>query len=192
MFKRKFCRKFVFPSHIICDEVTSAVSEDGVLTINAPKKIKESCEGAVSDKTVKSILISDETNNGLENFDVTSAKSVYNDRCSESASHNSNFLKCVDFCEHGVDEDGQTLPITKRGSFFSDPYFEDSRLVFNNAVQNIIDKSGFTSKDDDFSFYKSMLERSSNKKNQASTITESDNVYKVLKNYSLNFNTIKQ
>lgn len=179
LFKRKFCRKIVFPSHIICNEVTSAMSEDGVLTINAPKEIKECKAGTMSDEAITSFLISDDSNDELNNPNVKDSNTDHRSIHKTLGSHESDFIKCVDTCEHGVDEDSQTLPITRRGSFFTDPYFEDSRLVFKDAISNIIDKSGFNSKGDDFSFYKAMQERSSEKNNQASTITERDNVYKI-------------
>ncbi|CAL4139379.1 unnamed protein product [Meganyctiphanes norvegica] len=179
--KRKFCRKFIFPNHINCDAVTSAVSEEGVLTINAPKKIKENCKEVKSDESVKSILISHDSNHELNSSTEQNGKGKDNkESVYIQSSPNNETIKSVNDSVLYEDEDAQTLPITRRGPFFTDPYFEDSRLILNNTIKEVIGKSGSTSKDDDFSFYRSLLDRSNNKDNQTGTITECDNIYKLV------------
>ncbi|CAL4099190.1 unnamed protein product, partial [Meganyctiphanes norvegica] len=181
LFKRQFCRKFIFPSHINSEAVTSAVSEEGVLTINAPKKIKENCEEAKSEESVKSILISHDSNNGLNSSNEKSCKSEERD-ASHSISDNQNneSINSIDKSKNNDAENAKALPITRRGSFFTDPFFKDTQMEFKNTIKDFIGKSGFISKDDDFGFYRSLLERSTTKDKQAEIITESDNIYQIV------------
>lgn len=73
-----------------------------------------------------------------------------------------------------------TLPITTRGSFFSDSFFKDDWKDFQEAVSDVVSKWGDPScPADDFTHYRSLREHDLRDENQAVKLTDDKVNYKV-------------
>lgn len=72
------------------------------------------------------------------------------------------------------------LPITKKGPFFDDSFFEDSRQPFQKAVRQVLEKTNETSSQtDDLTTYRNLRQRDLKEENQAVTVDEDQKTHKV-------------
>ncbi|XP_042876734.1 protein lethal(2)essential for life-like [Penaeus japonicus] len=73
------------------------------------------------------------------------------------------------------------LPISLKGQFFSDSFFEDVRKDFETAVNEVLTRhSELRTADDQLSSYRSLRERDLNDETQAMKITEDQHGFKVV------------
>lgn len=73
------------------------------------------------------------------------------------------------------------LPITKRGQFFNDSYFEDTWKYYQDAVRDVLEKwdDNSAAATDDMTCYRRLRSRDMRDENQAITSAEDSSSYKV-------------
>lgn len=73
------------------------------------------------------------------------------------------------------------LPISTRGHFFHDAFFEDARQHFEAAVRNVLTRRGHGGSDvrDDLTSYRMLRKADLSEDSQAATVTESSNNHQV-------------
>lgn len=66
------------------------------------------------------------------------------------------------------------LPISSRGHFFSDAFFEDARQHFESAVRGVLERRGHSrsSLHDDLASYRTLRQADLSEASQAATVTE--------------------
>lgn len=76
--------------------------------------------------------------------------------------------------------DDQWLPISSKGQFFSDSFFEDVRKDFETAVNEVLSRHDIMrSANDELSCYRSLRERELKDETQAMKTTEDQHGFKV-------------
>ncbi|KAK3868592.1 hypothetical protein Pcinc_026027 [Petrolisthes cinctipes] len=176
---RTFKRNFTLPQHTDMEAVTSVMSADGILTITAPKK-KTGVSGSNTGAT-SGLKDTSTSNKGEHTASSSSTNTTRDENQSRSGQHTaSDFFRDV--------------PFKKRGRFFDDACFEDTRWDFDKRVKDILSKWG----DDDFlgdawgddtdRRHTSNLNRYRNLRNsrnlsddnQAVTVTSKDDAHKIV------------
>lgn len=73
------------------------------------------------------------------------------------------------------------LPISCKGHFFHDAFFEDARQHFEAAVRNVLDRRGHARSDahDDLASYRMLRQADLSEGSQAATVTESSTCHQV-------------
>lgn len=72
------------------------------------------------------------------------------------------------------------LPIVKRGGFFDDSFFEDSRQHFQVAIRNVLEKfNERNTQTDDLTTYRNLRQRNLKEETQAVTECDSDDIHRV-------------
>lgn len=74
----------------------------------------------------------------------------------------------------------RVLPVNKKGSFLSDPYFQDSRQDFQSSVTEVVMKSSEKdSKEDHMTIYRRLRQKTIKLENQAVSVKEDAQFQKV-------------
>lgn len=82
--------------------------------------------------------------------------------------------------QSSVSHNVNNLSIVKKGQFFNDSYFEDTRQDFQDAVQDVLTKWGDKSKPtNDINIYRELRARDLRDENQAIKSTEDQRYHKV-------------
>lgn len=85
-----------------------------------------------------------------------------------------------DNVQSSVSQNVHNLAITKKGQFFNDSYFEDTRQDFQDAVQDVLAKWGDKSKpSNDINSYRELRAKDLRDENQAIKSTEDQRYHKV-------------
>lgn len=72
------------------------------------------------------------------------------------------------------------LPIAKKGDFFNDSFFEDTRQHFQTAVHEVLQKMNIqTANTDEISTYRNLRQRELREETQAATVNEDQTTHKV-------------
>ncbi|CAL4068413.1 unnamed protein product [Meganyctiphanes norvegica] len=141
--RKYFCQRFYLPQDITIEESCAALSSDGVLAIISPK-LGDPGAAEVDDEQARKL---------------SSQQSMVEREDSHS-------LFDTEFAE------GQ-LPILRRGNFFVDGFFKDTRTAYKKVLGDILAKFG-ASAEDEVAAYNKMRAQNAQDGNQASTITETD------------------
>ncbi|XP_064079484.1 serine-rich adhesin for platelets-like [Macrobrachium nipponense] len=166
--KRSFCRRFTFPGLVKGDAVSSAMSSDGVLTVNVPKNNQR--------ETSKKV-----------NFQLQDTKEEVA-RSSSADAGEKKFVQADSRQEDDFFHDRKTsilLPISEKGSFFHDSFFESARQDFEKSVQEVLSNFGSTAMcvsdtKDSMTAYRSLREENLTQENQAVSLTEDETFHKVV------------
>ncbi|XP_047474080.1 uncharacterized protein LOC125028649 [Penaeus chinensis] len=192
--KSTFCRRFSFPGLLSEDTVSSSMSADGVLTVTVPKK---SCltnrEGRTIKITTSHKSSADATNthknitNNVEAKQVSveekSSKSsqvkVEEDQAQSTESQNtkdsSESMEAKPFASFHL------LPISERGPFFRDSFFQDTRQQFQQAVDKVLKEWGqLDSASDHMDMYRNLRKHNLQEENQAVAFNEDHQCYKIV------------
>ncbi|KAK4317819.1 hypothetical protein Pmani_011143 [Petrolisthes manimaculis] len=181
---RTFKRNFTLPQHTDMEAVTSVMSADGILTITAPKK-KTGVSGSNTGAT-----------SGLRDTS-TSNKGEHNTTSSSSSTNTNNTTRDENQSrsgQHTASDFFRDVPFKKRGRFFDDACFEDTRWDFDKRVKDILSKWGDDDLmseawgDDSDRRHTSNLNRYRNLRNsrnlsddnQAVTVTNKDDAHKIV------------
>ncbi|KAK8751059.1 hypothetical protein OTU49_012763 [Cherax quadricarinatus] len=195
---KSFCKRFVLPEDIEVESVTSVVSSDGVLTITAPRKPSAvpvtdatkavSIEKTETKKQIQTTVTTTEEQDVKEpqviiqqvpqvTQDVTSQKDTEQEKTVTTVTKQ---VKTVTDTTTS-DTASRPLPIVKKGSFFDDSFFEDSRELFQTAVRQVLEKSNVTSTQvDDITNYRNLRQRDLKEENQAVTVNEDQKTHKII------------
>lgn len=86
-----------------------------------------------------------------------------------------------DSVQSSITQNVQNLSIAKKGQFFNDSYFEDTRQDFQDAVQDVLAKWGdqTTKQSNDINSYRELRARDLRDENQAIKSTEDQRYHKV-------------
>ncbi|XP_068209021.1 dentin sialophosphoprotein-like [Palaemon carinicauda] len=158
--KKSFSRRFTFPGLVKADAISSAMSSDGVLTVSVPKNNQRD----ISQKKV---------NFQLQNINEEATSSSSNDTAKKE------FLKS----NRSKDTTDILLPISEKGSFFDDSFFDTARRDFEKSVEEVLNKFGRTSAHDardNMATYRSLRKENLQQENQAVSLTEDDAFHKVV------------
>ncbi|KAK4300942.1 hypothetical protein Pmani_026883 [Petrolisthes manimaculis] len=178
-----FRRKFSLPQDTNMEAITSAMSSDGVLTIIAPRSVKQiedkeipiRVEGSVKSEaavntnqtsltntnTTTNATCSCQSNNQTQTTPVKIHTS-FNEAQQQQQEHMSqnqtnmqsttgvnNTVQAHNSCSSSTIKSrnvpintGRFLPITTKGLFFNDSYFEGIRQDFQNAVNDVLSRWG--------------------------------------------------
>ncbi|XP_066965175.1 uncharacterized protein [Macrobrachium rosenbergii] len=165
---KSFQRSFTFPGPIRSNEITSAMSSDGILTIKVPKakdqKEMHSTSSSIHSTNSSSSLSSNvQTNSQGIKFTTKENKESNANRTLENSAE--TFL----------------LPVFEKGHFFHDDFFASVRQDFERAVQEVLEKHGkSTSVSHDMTSYRSLREKDMREENQAISVTEDHQSHKVV------------
>lgn len=92
----------------------------------------------------------------------------------------SSSLDQSDNVQSSVTHNVKNLSIAKKGQFFNDSYFEDTRQDFQDAIQDVLAKWGDKSKPaNDINSYRELRQRDLRDENQAIKSTEDQRYHKV-------------
>nr|XP_053643461.1 uncharacterized protein LOC128696305 [Cherax quadricarinatus] len=206
--KKSFLRRFSFPGLVRPDTVTSTMSSDGVLTITVPKKEPVSHTTKVDTNKINT-KVNSSTMKGTQNekinkftrhlhHDVNAQASVSKTTEKENKSKMSTHISADNETTKITTNNGtkvknsslvgsspeQTsdfvLPISHRGPFFHDSFFEEARQDFEASVKSILDTWGETPVSDHMSSYRRLRERDLKEENQAVSLTEDHQTHKVV------------
>lgn len=182
--KKNFRRSFIFPGLVKLEAVSSAMSSDGVLTINVPKKEEQQ---NITSKRLQFVTNENQkTSTSSQKFSSSESshknllhslkqESTKNVKCQESEMENrslENDLK--DF------ERENLLPISEMGHLFHEDFFANAHQDFENAVKKVLNQwEESASTTDDFNSYRSLREKDLRDENQAVSITEDHQAHKV-------------
>ncbi|KAK8751060.1 hypothetical protein OTU49_012763 [Cherax quadricarinatus] len=191
---KSFCKRFVLPEDIEVESVTSVVSSDGVLTIKAPRKPSAlpltsggqaiNIEKTETKKVVQKSTVT--TTEGQEDVKEALVTPQQAPRVTQDITDKDQTVTTVTKQIKTVtdtttsDTAGRPLPITKKGSFFEDSFFEDSRQLFQTAVRQVLEKSNETSQTDDITTYRNLRQRNLKEENQAVTVNEDQKTHKII------------
>ena len=82
--------------------------------------------------------------------------------------------------QSSIEQKSNNLSIVKKGQFFNDSYFEDTRQDFQDAIQDVLTKWGDKSKPtNDINSYRDLRARDLRDENQAIKSTEDQRYHKV-------------
>ncbi|XP_042855521.1 uncharacterized protein LOC122242304 isoform X2 [Penaeus japonicus] len=172
-----FRRRFCLPSHTDMTAITSVMSSDGILTITVPKLGNEDQQKT----TIIPIKIED-TQSSQASASVTSGpqstgkQEVKCEHCRRDvASKQESACNKAEESFPGHD----FLPISRRGLFFGDSFFQESWKDFQRAVKEVLNKWGeHPSAGDDLTRYRSLRSRDLREENQAVTSSEDERQHK--------------
>ncbi|XP_066965169.1 serine-rich adhesin for platelets-like [Macrobrachium rosenbergii] len=172
--KKSFCRRFTFPGLVKADAVSSAMSSDGVLTVNVPKnKQRETSEKKVNFQLQNT---KEEVASSIS-ADTSDKKFVEADSWKDVASEDFFHNRKTDIL----------LPISEKGSFFHDSFFENARQDFEKSVKEVLNNFGMlekhgksTSVSHDMTSYRNLREKDMREENQAISVTEDHQSHKVV------------
>ncbi|XP_042864569.1 uncharacterized protein LOC122248548 [Penaeus japonicus] len=193
--KKTFCRRFSFPALLSEDTVSSSMSADGVLTVTLPKKISllNNKEGKTVNITASHKKSANNTNthmntsNNVEkkrvNFEEKTSKSsqvkVQEDQSASTESKNTQ--DSSDSTKDNPLTSFHVLPISERGPFFRDSFFQDTRRHFQEAIDQILNEWGqVDSASDHMNTYRNLRKHHLQEKNQAVAFAEDHQCYKVV------------
>ncbi|XP_037777725.1 uncharacterized protein LOC119574520 [Penaeus monodon] len=172
---KSFFRRFCFPGLVSADTVTSGMSSDGILTVSVPKtsskKTEEKETLTKESKSEQQKLRSKFLNTCAKRTEATSslANKIISEEKQGKGAHSKDTV------------DDQGLPISSKGQFFSDSFFEDVRKDFETAVNEVLSRHDIMrSANDDLSCYRSLREHELNDETQAMKTTEDQHGYKVV------------
>ena len=78
------------------------------------------------------------------------------------------------------DKSSKPLPITKKGGFFEDTFFEDCRKHYQTAVKQVLQKFNVTSTGtDDITSYRNLRQKDLREENQVATVDDEEQFQKV-------------
>ncbi|XP_066965173.1 uncharacterized protein [Macrobrachium rosenbergii] len=146
------------------------MSSDGVLTVNVPKNNQR------------------ETSEKKVNFQLQNTKEEVASSISADTS-DKKFVKAKsrkDVASEDFFHNRKTdilLPISDRGSFFHDSFFENARQDFEKSVKEVLNNFGSTCASDtkdSMTAYRSLRETNLTQENQAVSLTEDDTFHKVV------------
>ncbi|XP_071527100.1 uncharacterized protein [Panulirus ornatus] len=205
--KKSFRRRFSFPGLVRPDDVTSTMSSDGILTIIVPKKETVVREAEVDINKVSSVTHSRESDVTLGDSSSVCNSATLNTTSSRMSNANRNKTYKTELTVQlgGEDEDKKAstdettksednnvdvtsstdfsdflLPISRKGLFFHDSFFEEARKDFEAAVKKVVDTWGESRVSDDMTCYRSLRERNLQEENQAVSLTEDHQSHKVV------------
>ncbi|KAK7067254.1 hypothetical protein SK128_020019 [Halocaridina rubra] len=179
---QKFSRRFSLPLEVDVAAIDSVMSSDGVLTITAPKRgrigntskcheAREPCDCDKCNPKLKSrepkSCHSEKSQSPVHNTskEGTRERSEQRESRCQSSSIESNSHKSLDV---PINAFFNSRPITKRGRFFDDSYFADTRSGFRSAIQDVLSKWGESSSNvDDLTSYRNLRTRDLREDNQA-------------------------
>nr|XP_027220448.1 uncharacterized protein LOC113812721 isoform X1 [Penaeus vannamei] len=206
---KSFFRRFCFPGLVSADTVTSGMSSDGILTVTVPKTTSGSKASAVSEASKSQVSQTSSQNTEdkqtltkVSKSEQQSFRSEYQNastRRTEATSSLANKITSEEnqegansrICESGSSllestqsskdaVDDQWLPISSKGHFFSDSFFEDVRKDFETAVNEVLSRHDIMrSANDELSCYRSLRERELKDETQAMKTTEDQHGFKV-------------
>ncbi|CAL4122744.1 unnamed protein product [Meganyctiphanes norvegica] len=143
-------------------------------TIKDNSTSKDSSSGKDNSKNKDTSTVKDNSTNK----DSSTTKDNSKNR---DTSNNKDKSTNQDAPEIKLAEEGTILPISKKGSFFSDSFFEEAaQRNLQTAVREVLNKTGLSAIDDDFKFYRNMREKSTNEETQAVNSIENDKSYKIV------------
>ncbi|XP_042876733.1 uncharacterized protein LOC122256256 [Penaeus japonicus] len=193
--KKTFCRRFSFPALLSEDTVSSSMSADGVLTVTLPKKIsllnKE--EGKTVNITASHKKSANNTNTHMNTSNNVEKKKVgFEEKTSKSSqvkvqedqsasTESKNTQDSSDSTKDNPLTSFYVLPISERGPFFRDSFFQDTRKHFQEAIDQILNEWGqVDSASDHMNTYRNLRKHHLQEKNQAVAFTEDHQCYKVV------------
>nr|XP_027220441.1 alpha-crystallin A chain-like [Penaeus vannamei] len=187
------------------------MSSDGILTVTVPKTTSGSKASAVSEASTSQVsqtssqntdekqtltkvskseqqsFRSEHQNTSTRRTEATSslANKITSEENQEGANSRicesgSSLLESTQSSKDAVDD--QWLPISSKGQFFSDSFFEDVRKDFETAVNEVLSRHDIMrSANDELSCYRSLRERELKDETQAMKTTEDQHGFKLLK-----------
>ncbi|XP_063613733.1 uncharacterized protein LOC134786967 [Penaeus indicus] len=192
--KNTFCRRFSFPGLLSEDTVSSSMSTDGVLTVTVPKKNSLTNKEAQTIKITASHKNSEDAINALKNitsnveakqvsFEGKTSKSsrakVQEDQAQSTESQNTQASS--DSTEAKPLAPFHLLPISERGPFFGDSFFQDTRQTFQQAVDQVLKEWGqLDSASDHMDMYRNLRKHNLQEENQAVAFNEDHQCYKIV------------
>ncbi|XP_045606872.2 mucin-22 isoform X1 [Procambarus clarkii] len=185
---KSFKRSFILPEDIDVEALTAVVSSDGVLIIKAPKKPCSAPSSQISVKVQKQVQSSTSTQKTGQALDTTLAVKTENVKQQTTKTSQDNVVsqkvtqKVTTVTEGTVsDTASRPLPIAKKGLFFDDSFFEDSRQLYQTAVRQVLEKSNEkSSQTDDITTYRNLRRRDLKEENQAVTVNEGQQTHKII------------
>ncbi|XP_069981754.1 serine-rich adhesin for platelets [Penaeus vannamei] len=192
--KKTFCRRFSFPGLLSEDAVSSSMSADGVLTVTVPKKTSlTNKEGqtikitASHKKSADATKTHTNTTNNVETKEVSvegktsksSGVKVQEDQTQSTESQNTQ--DSSDSTQANPLASFHLLPISERGPFFRDSFFQDTRRQFQEAVDQVLKEWGqVDSASDHMNMYRNLRKQNLQEENQAVAFSEDHQCYKIV------------
>ncbi|XP_071532987.1 uncharacterized protein [Panulirus ornatus] len=182
---KRFCKRFTLPEDILVESVSCVVSADGVLTIKAPRKPStEQVTGITKSidvqKTETKQQVQTSTTTTTEGQDVKAVVVKPQEVPEETVTQKKVTTVTREVTTTEDDTGSRPLPITKKGSFFDDSFFEDSRQDFQTAIKQVLQKSNVTSQTDDITTYRNLRQQNLKEENQAVTVSDDQQTHKII------------
>ncbi|KAK8398783.1 hypothetical protein O3P69_004110 [Scylla paramamosain] len=184
-----FRRRFYLPANTDVKAMSAVLSDDGILTITAPRMM-----GNVAPQTIIPIRLSGGKQQMGEGRDPVHsdwsprpAAVLLHPRVSElmgrKTSRQSNAVRKLDAVPRNLSLSAAhsipALPIPKMGLFFSDPFFRDAWLDFQEAVREVLARWGdLPLSDDPLAQYRNLRTRDLRGESQAVRWTEDEAAHK--------------
>ncbi|XP_042889977.1 uncharacterized protein LOC122264934 [Penaeus japonicus] len=141
---QSFRRRFSLPHRTDMACITSVISSDGILIINAPKMV-----GEPQQNTHVSFSVAEERNESTK-LQASTPEAVSSTTEKNVFVHENLVNRSVSESIEDAKLSEEILPITRKGSFIQDSYFFDVRQEFNTAIREVLRKwSGTDSKSTD-------------------------------------------
>ncbi|KAG0694040.1 Protein lethal(2)essential for life [Chionoecetes opilio] len=209
-----FRRRFCLPTNTDVKAVSAVLSDDGILTITAPRKTQVPSGPQIAGSTIpiqvegqqgikiepatpstpgtpatpfsppvahvcpipqqQSLLSSTQTDARVSGSVGTFAKKEESSQTKQTSSLFSQLP------ERSFTPGGMTLPITTRGLFFGDSFFKNTWQDFQEAVSDVVSRTGNSSSDDDLTRYMTLRTGDVKDVNQAVKSTEDEANYKIV------------
>ncbi|XP_037777726.1 LOW QUALITY PROTEIN: uncharacterized protein LOC119574521 [Penaeus monodon] len=191
--KNTFCRRFSFPGLLSEDTVSSSMSADGVLTVTVPKKSSLTNKDGQTIKITTSHKKSADATNTLK--DITNNVEAKEVSVEGKTSKSSRVNVQQDQAQSTESQNTQTssdstetrplapfhLPISERGPFFCDSFFQDTRHQFQEAVDQVLKEWGqLDSASDHMNMYRNLRKHNLQEENQAVAFNEDHQCYKIV------------
>ncbi|XP_047474319.1 uncharacterized protein LOC125028831 [Penaeus chinensis] len=189
--KSTFCRRFSFPGLLSEDTVSSSMSADGVLTVTVPKKTSLTNKEGRTIKINTSHKNSTDAINTHKNFtnnveakqvsveEKSSRVKVQEDQAQSTESQSTQASS--DSTEATPLASFHLLPISERGPFFRDSFFQDTRQQFQQAVDQVLKEWGqLDSASDHMDMYRNLRKHNLQEENQAVAFSEDHKCYKIV------------
>ncbi|XP_064079467.1 LOW QUALITY PROTEIN: uncharacterized protein LOC135196549 [Macrobrachium nipponense] len=189
---KSFRKRYILPEDIQTENVTSVVSADGVLTIIAPKKQRaiqprETNVPLAIQQTdnSKQVVASNTTNTAVQSVNqtntqnqVASQQNITVQKKVTTVTQQSNVTTDGSTCSSPTD---RSLPISKKGDFFNDSFFEDARKPFQEAVRDVLQKSNVTTtQTNEIQTYRDLRKRELKEETQAAITSDDQNQHKII------------
>nr|XP_027233877.1 uncharacterized protein LOC113825261 isoform X1 [Penaeus vannamei] len=188
---KRFRKRYVLPEDIEVEKVTSVMSSDGVLTITTPKKpsalplseVPVSIQKIENKKTTTTT-----TTTGVQETPapVQPAQPIQPSQDTDQTVSVQKVTKITQQTTSSTDSSvpqspEKPLPIAKKGDFFNDSFFEDTRQHFQTAVHEVLQKMNIqTANTDEISTYRNLRQRELREETQAATVNEDQTTHKVV------------